>query len=133
MKCTGDRCPFKHDDSKKGTGKRELHDGNDSIVNQVTKKLKDELKIAINEIKENKKKDTEDKDTSDVWKSMLAGIYMINLKQKDQTTKIHKFGTLEDQNNDKEWRHWAGIDTDAAMSVFGAKQDSAWIDYGSAL
>ena len=80
MKCTGDRCPFKHDDSKKGTGKRELHDGNDSIVNQVTRKLKDELKIAINEIKENKKKDTEDKDTSDVWKSMLAGIYMINLK-----------------------------------------------------
>ena len=109
MKCTGDRCPFKHDDNKKGAGKRELHDGNDSIVNQVTKKLKDELKIAINEIKENKKKDTEDKDTSDVWKSMLAGIYMINLKQKDQTIKIHKFGRLEDQNNDKEWRHWAGI------------------------
>ena len=58
---------------------------------------------------------------------------MINLKQKDKTIKIHKFDRLEDKDNDKEWRHWVGIDTDAAMSVFGSKQDFAWIEYGSAL
>ena len=131
MKCAGDRCQFKHDENKKGTGKRE-HDGSETLVNQVTKKLKDELKVAINEIKKSKESKQKENEATD-WKSLLAGIYMINLKQKDKTIKIHKFDKLEDKNNDKEWRHWVGIDTDAAMSVFGAKQDFAWIEYGSAL
>ena len=81
--------------------------------------------MAINEIKKNKEDKEKENEATD-WKSLLAGIYMINLKQKDKTIKIHKFDKLEDQNNDKEWRHWVGIDTDAAMSVF-------WIEYGSAL
>ena len=90
------------------------------------------MKLAINEIKKNKENKEKENDATD-WKSLLTGIYMINLKQKDRTIKIHKFDKLEDQNNDKEWRHWVGIDTDAAMSVFGSKQDFAWIEYGSAL
>ena len=130
-KCSGDRCQYKHDESKKGTGKRD-HDGGDTLINQVTKKMKDELRLAINEIKESKKNEVKESEVND-WKSMLTGIYMINLRQKDKTIKIHKFDKLEDKNNDKEWRHWVGIDTDAAMSVFGSKQDFAWIEYGSTL
>ena len=64
MKCAGDRCQFKHDENKKGTGKRE-HDGSETLVNQVTKKLKDELKLAINEIKKNKENKEKESEATD--------------------------------------------------------------------
>ena len=52
------------------------------------------MKLAINEIKKNKENKEKENDATD-WKSLLAGIYMINLKQKDRTIKIHKFDKLE--------------------------------------
>ena len=48
------------------------------------------MKLAINEIKKNKEDKEKENDATD-WKSLLTGIYMINLKQKDRTIKIHKF------------------------------------------
>ena len=69
-KCSGDRCQYKHDESKKGTGKRD-HDGGDTLINQVTKKMKDELRLAINEIKESKKNEVKESEVND-WESMYA-------------------------------------------------------------
>ena len=102
-KCSGDRCQYKHDESKKGTGKRD-HDGGDTLINQVTKKMKDELRLAINEIKESKKNEVKESEVND-WTSMLTGIYMINLRQKDKTIKIHKFDKFIMLVNSYCWTH----------------------------